>query len=56
MLVKSTSTTVKSILHEAGLLVDVVYFDGSIHRVPTIDKPTQKDGSYIAYADAPISI
>ncbi len=43
-------------LRSAGLLVDSVEFDGMLHRVPTADKPHGKNGAYIAYPDAPVSI
>jgi putative DNA primase/helicase len=46
----------KDVLHEAGLLVDAVKFDGELHRVPVIDKPHGKDGAYIAHSDAPASV
>ncbi len=33
-----------------GLLVDNLIFDDLIHRVPTIAKPNQKDGYYVAFS------
>ena len=35
----------------AGLLVNNLVFDSEIHRVATIDKPNQKNGWYVAFAD-----
>lgn len=35
----------------AGLLVNNLLFDSEIHRVATIDKPNQKNGWYVAFAD-----
>ena len=43
-------------LRSAGLLVDAIDFDGVLHRVPTTDKPDDKDGAYIAHGDAPVSV
>ncbi|MDR3175779.1 MAG: DUF3987 domain-containing protein [Desulfovibrio sp.] len=43
-------------LHNAGLLVDSIEFDGALHRCGTIDKPDGKNGVYIAHADPPVSI
>jgi putative DNA primase/helicase len=34
-----------------GLLVDNLLFDGELHRVATLDKPSQKNGWYVAFAD-----
>ena len=33
-----------------GLLVDKLIFDDLVHRVPTIAKPNQKDGYYVAFS------
>ena len=35
----------------AGLLLDNLLFDGELHRVATLDKPNQKNGWYVAFAD-----
>ena len=43
-------------LHGAGLLSGSIEFDGLLHRVPTQDKPNSKNGAYIAYGDAPVSV
>jgi len=49
-------TAAISILRDAGLLVDSITFDGALHRVPTTDKPHDKDGSYVAHGDEPVSL
>ena len=47
----------EQVLREAGLIVDSIAWDTpSIVRIPTIDKPRQKDGAYRAYSDAPRSV
>ena len=34
------------ILRGIGLVVDDVYIDGELHRVPTVDKPGSRNGWY----------
>ena len=43
-------------LRDAGLLVDQIEFDGTLHRCGTTDKPNSKNGAYIAHGDAPVSV
>lgn len=50
------TSAAQAALHEAGLLVDTVEFDGKLHRVPTRDKPHSKNGAYIGFSDAPASL
>jgi|GEM_PF-4457377 len=40
------SEQAKQILGEIGLVVDEVYIDGELHRVPTVDKPGSRNGWY----------
>ena len=56
MIDSSLISSAQAALHDAGLLVDVVTFDGELYRVPTIDKPNSKNGAYTAYADTPVSV
>ena len=56
MLSSEQYAAVLSALHEAGLSVDSIEFDGQMHRVPTKDKPNSKNGAYVAYGDAPASV
>lgn len=56
MVDSSIMTAALSALCEVGLLVDSIEFDGVLHRVPTSDKPNNKNGAYIAHGDAPVSV
>jgi len=38
-------------LQNSGLLVDDLIFDGELHRVPTITKPKNQNGWYVAFAE-----
>ena len=38
-------------LQSSGLLVDDLIFDGELHRVPTIAKPSNKNGWYVAFVE-----
>jgi putative DNA primase/helicase len=44
------------VLREAGLVLDHIEFDGTLHRCPVDGKPHGKDGAYIAHEDAPASL
>ena len=56
MIDSTIMSTAATVMHQAGLLVPSIAFDGTLHRVPTSDKPDAKNGAYIAHGDAPISI
>jgi putative DNA primase/helicase len=43
-------------LRDAGLVVDSIAWDGSLHRCGTQNKPGGMDGCYIAHADSPITL
>ncbi|MDR1947251.1 MAG: DUF927 domain-containing protein [Desulfovibrio sp.] len=45
-----------AVLHEAGLLLDVVRWDAGLQRCSTADKPHKKNGAYIAHSDPPASL
>ena len=38
-------------LRDAGLLVDQIEFDGTLHRCGTVDKPNSKNGWYVPFLD-----
>lgn len=49
-------TAMLNVLHDAGLRVDGIAFDGVLHRCPVDGKPHGQDGAYIAHLDPPSSI
>lgn len=56
MLNSATMSAALAALREAGLLVDSIEFDGTLHRVSTADKPNSKNGAYTAFSDEPASV
>lgn len=56
MLTSEHMAAAQAALREGGLLIDSIDFDGQMHRVPVDGKPNGKDGAYIAYSDAPVSV
>jgi putative DNA primase/helicase len=56
MISQDVAAAALSALRDAGLIVDAIEFDGRMHRVPVQDKPRDRDGAYIAHADAPVTI
>lgn len=49
-------TAALSALRESGLLVDSIAWDAGLQRIPTSDKPKNRNGAYTAYSDAPASV
>jgi putative DNA primase/helicase len=45
----------RRVLSEAGLAPGEVIADGTLHRCPTTDKPTARDGWYVLHPDPPES-
>ena len=46
-------TTFAESLRAAGLLVEHIETDGTLHRCGTMDRPRGKDGAYRIHLDAP---
>jgi len=51
-----TESAALDVLRSAGLVVDLIIWDGKIQRVPTTSKPRSKNGAYVAHPDPPVSI
>ena len=43
-------------LRAAGLIVEQVEMDGSLHRCGTEGRPHRRDGAYKAFSDVPASL